>query len=60
MHRKPPADPPPGRVRDHGFGVEYGGGSDWGLGFGTDPELVEGPSREDVGRSLSLSKGRPG
>lgn len=40
MHRKPPADSPPGCVRDYGFGVEYGRGSDWGLGFGTDPELV--------------------
>ena len=29
MHRKPPADPPPGRVRDHGFGAEYGGGMSW-------------------------------
>ena len=44
MYRKPPADPPPGRVRDYGFGVEYGGGSDWGLGCGPVPELVEGPA----------------
>ena len=44
-------DPPPGRVRDYGFGAEYGGGSDLGLGCGEIP----GQARNEEGTMLEWS-----